>query len=280
MPVLGTSSGSTKGAPATPTSVTATSPTSTTASVAFTAPNFSKLPITSYTVTSSPGSLTGTGASSPITVSGLTAGTSYTFTATATNASGTSAASAVSNSVAPVRTYAVGDVGPGGGWITYDAGAQESWGRYLEISPPSALGSSAGVWSNTGTTADIKNNDGYGEIGLGQRNTTTILSKGWSVPPATACNNLVYGGKSDWFLPSVQEMFTLAQNATIKARYGTANYSINADNRIQFWTSTEESGNPATVWFYGAYGTPEYGTAYKNNPMICTVAFRYVQAGE
>ena len=53
-----------------------------------------------FTATSSPGGLTGTGAS-PITVSGLTNGTSYTFTVTATNSNGTSTSSAASNSVVP-----------------------------------------------------------------------------------------------------------------------------------------------------------------------------------
>jgi hypothetical protein len=53
----------------------------------------------SYTVTSSPGGFTGTGASAPITVSGLSDGTSYTFTVTATNAKGTSPASSASNSI-------------------------------------------------------------------------------------------------------------------------------------------------------------------------------------
>lgn len=74
------------------------------ASVTFTAPAFTgRSAISSYTVTSSPGSLTGTGASSPITVTGLTNGTAYTFTVTATNAKSlTSASSAASNSVTPV----------------------------------------------------------------------------------------------------------------------------------------------------------------------------------
>ena len=68
---------------------------STTASIAFTP----SVGATSYTVTSSPSGLTGTGSSSPITVWGLTVSTPYTFTATATNAGGTSGPSAPSTSV-------------------------------------------------------------------------------------------------------------------------------------------------------------------------------------
>jgi hypothetical protein len=72
-------------------------------SVSFTAPTQGYTP-TSYTITSSPGGITATGASSPIVVSGLTGGTTYTFTATSTSAQGTSAASSASNSVAAPTT--------------------------------------------------------------------------------------------------------------------------------------------------------------------------------
>jgi hypothetical protein len=72
------------------------------AAVSFTAPAVTGGPaITSYTATSSPGGITGSAASSPITVSGLTNGTAYTFTVTATNSIGTGTASAASNSVTP-----------------------------------------------------------------------------------------------------------------------------------------------------------------------------------
>jgi hypothetical protein len=65
-------------------------------------------PISNYTVTSIPGGIITTGASSPITVSGLNNGTAYVFTVTATNAIGTSIASTSSNSVTPVAPALMG----------------------------------------------------------------------------------------------------------------------------------------------------------------------------
>lgn len=94
-------------APGAPTIGTATGG-DTSASVTFTAPaSNGGSAITGYTVTSSPGGLTATGAASPLTVTGLTNGTAYTFSVTAINAIGTSVASAASNSVTPA---AVGGV--------------------------------------------------------------------------------------------------------------------------------------------------------------------------
>ena len=91
-----------QGAPGAPTVGTATRSASQSVQVTFTAPaNAGGSSITSYTATSSPGSITGTGASSPVTVSGLTNGTAYTFTVTATNSYGTSVASSASNSATP-----------------------------------------------------------------------------------------------------------------------------------------------------------------------------------
>jgi uncharacterized protein (TIGR02145 family) len=53
-------------------------------------------------VTSSPGGITATGATSPINVLGLTNGTAYTFTVVATNVVGNSVASTASTAVTPV----------------------------------------------------------------------------------------------------------------------------------------------------------------------------------
>jgi hypothetical protein len=73
--------------------------------VAFTAPG--AYAGSTFTATSSPGGLTGTSATSPILVSGLSELTEYTFTVTATNATGTSGASAASSPV----TTPTGDTG-------------------------------------------------------------------------------------------------------------------------------------------------------------------------
>jgi hypothetical protein len=70
--------------------------------VTFTAPaSDGGSPITGYRVTSSPGGITATGSSSPITITGLTNGTAYTFTVAAQNLVGYGAESAASNSVTP-----------------------------------------------------------------------------------------------------------------------------------------------------------------------------------
>ncbi|MGK4303429.1 putative Ig domain-containing protein [Shewanella xiamenensis] len=84
------------------------------ASVTFSVPtNNGGATITTYTVTSNPGGFTGTGASSPISVTGLTNGVSYTFTVTATNSAGTGLASAASNSITPASPQAITFNDPG-----------------------------------------------------------------------------------------------------------------------------------------------------------------------
>jgi hypothetical protein len=96
-----TTSGS--GIPGTPTIGTASAG-NTTASVAFTVPSYTgKGGAVTYRVLSTPGSITATGSSSPITVTGLTNGVSYTFQVRAETTYGVNSPySAASNSVTPV----------------------------------------------------------------------------------------------------------------------------------------------------------------------------------
>ncbi len=86
--------------PDAPTIGTATQTGYTTATVAFTAPiDNGGQAISSFTATSSPGFITGSGSSSPVSVSGLQQATNYTFVVTATNSNGTSTESSSSNEI-------------------------------------------------------------------------------------------------------------------------------------------------------------------------------------
>jgi len=100
-------------APGAPTGAAAT-PGPEQATVSFVAPtNTGGAPITGYTVTSSPGGLTATGANSPIVVNGLTDGTGYTFTVVAENTAGPGPASDPTTSVTPKGTQTITFSNPG-----------------------------------------------------------------------------------------------------------------------------------------------------------------------
>lgn len=107
------------------------------ASVAFT-PATTGGTVSTFTAISSPGSFTGTSATSPITVTGLAAGTSYSFTVSGTNSTGTSPESSSSNSVTvldlPGSYDALADVTiPSGGaaYVTF-AGIPSGY-KHLQI---------------------------------------------------------------------------------------------------------------------------------------------------
>jgi hypothetical protein len=114
------------------------------AMVNFTAPSTNGgSPITSYTVTSSPGGFTATGMASPITVTGLNNGTAYTFNVYASNAIGDGFASAASAAVTPGA--------PPGAPLNVVATPGNS-NASVAFSPPASSGT-AGVTSYTVTAS-------------------------------------------------------------------------------------------------------------------------------
>jgi hypothetical protein len=118
-----TNSVATTSPPGTPTIGTATAGNAS-ASVAFTPGITGGLTVT-YTATSSPGGLTGSGGSSPVTVSGLTNGTSYTFTVVASNTDGSSSASGASSPpVTPQNTVTILVIAP---YLTTDTIGTKSY---------------------------------------------------------------------------------------------------------------------------------------------------------
>ncbi|MFP9131963.1 Ig-like domain-containing protein [Shewanella algae] len=99
--------------PGAPTSVNAVA-SEASATVSFSAPaSTGGAAISSYTVTSSPGGITASGAGSPLTVSGLSNGTGYSFTVSASNTAGTGPASSSSNTVTPKASQSISFNNPG-----------------------------------------------------------------------------------------------------------------------------------------------------------------------
>lgn len=226
--------------PGAPTIGTATSPSSTTASVTFTAPADLGIPavITGYTVTSSPGGLTGTGASSPITVSGLTTGTAYTFTVTATNASGTGPASAASNSVTPIPAIGAAF---GGGFYAGQIGVSSVATHYLVVGPVASAESSLKQWKNVNTATT-----GADSVIDGPQNTADMVADGSSTvyPAAHFCNNLVIGGFSDWYMPAKNELEICYYNLKPTTASNNTSSGINA-NAVPARASNYTAGTPA-----------------------------------
>jgi hypothetical protein len=177
-----------------------------TASVAFTPPvKCGHATITSYTATSTPGSFTGTGSSSPVSISGLTKGTAYTFKVKATNKKGSSACSSASNSITPLTVPGAPTIGTatatGSSTATIAFTAPSCAGgasidTYQAISSPggiTATGTSpitvSGLSPGTSYTFQVRahNSQGYGgySSSSGSITTTAVVGSVSYITPGT-----------------------------------------------------------------------------------------------
>jgi alpha-tubulin suppressor-like RCC1 family protein len=180
---------------------TATGPTS--ASVTFTAPSsVGGGAITSYIATAKKTSdgttVSGTGSSSPVTISGLTTNEAYTVTVAAVNAYGSGPSSAASNSITPIEQQL---------WSWgFNSSGQLGTNSVVYRSSPVQVGTGAN-WSSVATsyhTASIKTDgtlwswgfDGYGQLGQG-----AVISRSSPVQ---------VGALTTWYQAAVATNFTLA----------------------------------------------------------------------
>jgi hypothetical protein len=146
----------------------------------------------------------------------------------------------------------VGDMGPGGGIVFYDASEKKSWGRYLEAAPIEAEGQRL-PWRPRGNKAMIYNNISGGltaaeqrvagkAIGMGAANTSRIVQKVGrrSEYAARYADELVFGGKDDWFLPSKDELDLMFKNLH------TAESPRGGFTNGFYWSSSDY--NNSTAW--------------------------------
>jgi hypothetical protein len=97
------------------------------------------------------------------------------------------------------------------------------------------------------------------DIGTGRKNTALILATDANAPAALACKNCTDGGKTDWFLPSSNELTELyLQRNLFGITTGT------------YWSSTQLnniSGSPR-----------DFSGNSANSAKICTYNVRAIRA--
>jgi len=255
------------------------------ATVIFTAPvsNGGSV-VTSYTVTSSPGNISGTGSVSPITVSGLTNGTAYTFTVKATNAIGNSVASSASNSVTLLLTDIDGNV-----YNIVTIGTQVWMAGNLKTTKyndgtaiPNITDNAAWYTLTTGAYTDIYNDPSYSTTYgrlynwyvVDNNAATKMASNGgknvcptswhvssdaeWTTLTTFLGGEAVAGGKlketgtTHWLTPNTgatnETGFTALPGGY---RYDDGTYYGIGGRVIIWWSSTENSASSAWYWYVG-----------------------------
>lgn len=158
---------------------------------------------------------------------------------------------------------AVGDIGPGGGVVFYEItnssdsqtaiSGYTSGGIYLEAAPVGwGNGISVAAGETTGTSyldpvvnwCNTTGNTGATQIGIGQGgNNTKLGDLGCSSGAVQIATDLVLNGKSDWYLPSENELNQMAeQKNLVGLLYGLTNcYGTTC-----YWSSTEVGGGSSS----------------------------------
>ena len=146
----------------------------------------------------------------------------------------------------------VGDVGPGGGIVFHDAGARQSWGRFLEVAPVACEGVGLAFRPLAQRSVIYPQIAGQPipkvrrllakEVGMGATNTTLIVQrfKQRVMYAARFADESTCNGLTDWFLPSKNEL-DLVYNV-VRGR----DVPLGDFDKGYYWTSTDY--NNVTAW--------------------------------
>jgi hypothetical protein len=203
----------------------------------------------------STGALTGT----PTTVASSTV-----YTITANNASGSATQTFTLTVSAAAVIYNVGDTGPGGGKIFYKAATPFACGptlnltcTYLEAAPPTGgvIDNAGRAWS-TGGNQTVSVSGAYDvAIGTGYKNSLAIAAQSGNVAASSAAvqaRAYAGGSKTDWYLPSKDELTEL----------WTLKNTVGGFENTNYWSSSEF--DPTNGWRRAFQGSSQSGGG-KNN---------------
>jgi hypothetical protein len=162
--------------------------------------------------------------------------------------------------------YNIGDTGPGGGKIFYVSETgftmtdNNQVCHYLEAAPadiPTELTWVSSAYQNTYISGTA------GTIGTGKKNTALILATDADAPAAKACNDYSNGGKTDWFLPSRDELNQLYVN-----RASVGNMRTN-----DYWSSCQGGYNNG-AWYQRFSDGKQVNDSYTKNKAFSVRAVR------
>jgi len=153
---------------------------------------------------------------------------------------------------AATPVYRIGDTGPAGGLIFYDKGNRTGGWRYLEAAPANAEKRAKLLVKYVAMThgpeadrMDVKQTSE--EPGRGRENTEYLISRltylGFWDTAAQYCNDLVFNGFDDWYLPSIKELSFIYGNLVRK--------EMGNFREFLYWSST--GWNSGSGWQTG-YG--------------------------
>ncbi|MFP2997364.1 DUF1566 domain-containing protein [Spongiivirga sp. MCCC 1A20706] len=156
----------------------------------------------------------------------------------------------------PNSVYTVGNVGPAGGYIIYDAGNNSQGWQYIEVAKDDI-----GPFIEWGCFNTPIINSRNAEIGSGMINTNEIvefhdnLEDFYEKPEvcsdvsngtvaAKACLDLDIEGFNDWQLPAINELLLIYNELQVN---GLGNF----DETALYWSSTEHDDNTAIAVDFG-----------------------------
>jgi hypothetical protein len=144
----------------------------------------------------------------------------------------------------PAPTYKIGDIGPAGGIVFYDKFSNSGGWRYLEAAPVET--EQQFPWG------DVYASGLSPALGDGKKNTQLIVEalKAAKIGGAAQyCDDLEYGGYTDWFLPSRDELNLMYQNLKEKELGGFTGES--------YWSSYYANSMGRSMYFYQRFNNGE-----------------------
>jgi hypothetical protein len=164
------------------------------------------------------------------------------------NGSATQAVPAQATPTPAQTTYKIGDTGPAGGLIFYDKGNNSGGWRYLEAAPASTEKRTKLIDKYHYHGPDtFDENQTSEELGKGKENTEYLISRilffGYWDTAAQICDDLVFGGYDDWYLPSIKELSYMYGNLVRK--------ELGGFRETFYWSSSGNDGRGGGQISYG-----------------------------